>query len=72
VHFTSSWTRAVASLSLALSALAQEKRITRSDLPPEVEKAVAAQSSGASIRAFQKKGGTGLRFTNCQHLVASR
>lgn len=39
-------------LLLAGSASAQEKKIKRSDLPPAVEKTVAAQSSGATIRGF--------------------
>jgi hypothetical protein len=39
-------------LLLAGSASAQEKKIKRSDLPPAVEKTVAAQSAGATIRGF--------------------
>jgi hypothetical protein len=39
-------------LSLAASAAAQEKKIKRSDLPPAVEKTVAAQTAGATIRGF--------------------
>jgi hypothetical protein len=39
-------------LLLASSASAQEKKIKRSDLPPAVEKTVAAQSVGATIRGF--------------------
>jgi len=40
---------------------AQEKKIKRSDLPPAVEKTVAAQSAGATIRGFsteKEKGQT--------------
>ena len=37
---------------LAGDASAQEKKIKRSDLPPAVEKTVAAQSTGATIRGF--------------------
>jgi uncharacterized membrane protein YkoI len=37
---------------LAGIATAQEKKIKRSDLPPAVEKTVAAQSQGATIRGF--------------------
>ena len=39
----------------------QEKKIKRSDLPPAVEKTVAAQSAGATIRGFsteKEKGQT--------------
>jgi hypothetical protein len=39
-------------LLLAGNASAQEKKIKRSDLPPAVEKTVAAQSAGATIRGF--------------------
>ena len=39
-------------LLLASNASAQEKKIKRSDLPPAVEKTVAAQSAGATIRGF--------------------
>jgi hypothetical protein len=48
-------------LLLAGSASAQEKKIKRSDLPPAVEKTVAAQSQGATIRGFsteKEKGQT--------------
>jgi hypothetical protein len=38
--------------ALAFTALAQEKKITRADLPPAVEKTVAAQSQGATIKGF--------------------
>jgi hypothetical protein len=37
-------------LLLAGNASAQEKKINRSELPPAVEKTVAAQSAGATIR----------------------
>ena len=52
---------AVGGLLLAGSASAQEKKIKRSDLPPAVEKTVAAQSAGATIRGFsteKEKGQT--------------
>ena len=39
-------------LLLAGTASAQEKKIKRSDLPPAVEKTVAAQSQGATIKGF--------------------
>jgi uncharacterized membrane protein YkoI len=48
-------------LLLAGPASAQEKKIKRSELPPAVEKTVAAQSVGATIRGFsteQEKGQT--------------
>ncbi len=43
---------ATGALLLAGNASAQEKKINRSELPPAVEKTVAAQSAGATIRGF--------------------
>jgi uncharacterized membrane protein YkoI len=43
---------AAGGLLLAGFVSAQEKKIKRSDLPPAVEKTVAAQSAGATIREF--------------------
>jgi hypothetical protein len=43
---------AASGLLLAGSVSAQEKKIKRSDLPPAVEKTVAAQSEGAIIKGF--------------------
>ncbi|HKV75297.1 MAG TPA: hypothetical protein VJN95_12330 [Gemmatimonadales bacterium] len=50
-----------ASLILVATASSQEKKIQRSELPPAVEKTVAAQTQGATIRGFsmeQEKGKT--------------
>lgn len=46
VALTATW------LLFAGMASAQEKKIKRSDLPPAVEKTVAVQSKGATIRGF--------------------
>ena len=43
---------AVGALLLAGNTSGQEKKIKRADLPAAVEKTVAAQSSGATIRGF--------------------
>ena len=45
----------VASLVVVGSALAQEKKIKRSELPAAVEKTVVAQSKGATIRGFSEE-----------------
>jgi hypothetical protein len=45
----------VAGLLGAASAGAQEKKIKRADLPPAVEKTVAAQSAGATVRGFSQE-----------------
>jgi len=42
-------------LAVMGSAMAQEKKIKRSDLPAAVEKTVAAQSKGATIRGFSEE-----------------
>lgn len=52
-------TRLTLVLTLALTtaafSVAQEKKIQRSDLPPAVEKTVAAQSEGATIKGFSQE-----------------
>jgi biopolymer transport protein ExbD len=40
---------------LVAAAYAQEKKIQRADLPPAVEKTVAAQSHGATIKEFSQE-----------------
>src|SRR5579864_1547847 len=52
VHTKNLAVLAIAGLFLATTASAQEKKIKRSDLPPAVEKTVAAQSEGATIKGF--------------------
>ena len=42
----------IAGLAVLTSAQAQEKKIKRDDLPPSVEKTVAAQSQGATIKSY--------------------
>ena len=39
-----------------------EKKIQRSDLPPAVEKTVAAQSKGATVRGFSEESEKGQTF----------
>jgi uncharacterized membrane protein YkoI len=46
---------AVPTLLLSTTLFAQEKKIKRSDLPPAVEKTVAAESKGAEIRGFSEE-----------------
>jgi hypothetical protein len=60
---------AVASSFLPLLVLAQEKKIKRSDLPPAVEKTVAAQSSGALIRGFSEERENGQTFYEAELTV---
>jgi hypothetical protein len=56
-------------LLLAGTASAQEKKIKRSDLPPAVEKTVAAQSAGAAIRGFSTEKEKGQTFYELEMTV---
>jgi hypothetical protein len=56
-------------LLLAGTASAQEKKIKRSDLPPAVEKTVAAQSEGATIRGFSTEKEKGQTFYEAEITV---
>lgn len=60
---------ALAALSLATIALAQEKKIQRSDLPPAVEKTVAAQSQGATIKGFSTEKENGQTYYEAEMTV---
>jgi hypothetical protein len=57
------------SLALAGSALAQEKKIKRSELPVAVEKAVVEQSKGATIRGFNEEKENGQTTYEVEMLV---
>lgn len=46
---------AAAALTCAGISPAQEKKIKRADLPPAVEKTVAAEAAGATIKGFSKE-----------------
>jgi hypothetical protein len=50
-------------------AAAQEKKIKRSDLPPVVEKTVAAQSSGATLVGFSQEKENGQTFYEAEMTV---
>jgi hypothetical protein len=53
----------------ARSAVAQEKKIKRSDLPSAVEKTVAAQSAGATVKGFSKETKKGQTFYEAEIVV---
>ena len=61
---------ALTALSLATIALAQEKKIQRSDLPPAVEKTVVAQSQGATIKGFSTEKENGQTYYEAEMAVA--
>jgi hypothetical protein len=56
-------------LLLASTALAQEKKIKRSELPPAVEKTVAAESAGATIKGFSTEKEKGQTFYELEMMV---
>jgi hypothetical protein len=63
-----------ASLAMGIlfsAALAQEteKKITRAQLPPEVEKTVAAESEGATIKGFASETENGQQFYEASLVV---
>jgi hypothetical protein len=64
-------TIALAILALASISFAQdkEKKIKRSDLPPAVEKAVAAQSAGATVKGFSQETEAGKVFYEAELTV---
>ena len=53
----------------ATSSFAQEKKIKRSDLPPAVEKTVATQSAGATVKGFSKENENGQTYYEAQMVV---
>lgn len=59
----------VACLTLTTMALAQEKKMRRADLPPAVEKTVAAQSQGATIRGFSQEKENGQTYCEAEMMV---
>jgi uncharacterized protein YxeA len=58
-------------LSLTANVFAQEpeKKIQRADLPPAVEKSVAAQSQGATIKAFSQEQEKGQTYYEAEMIV---
>jgi hypothetical protein len=60
---------AVAVLLFASSVVAQEKQIQRADLPPAVEKTVAAQSQGATIKGFSQETEHGQTYYEAEMTV---
>jgi hypothetical protein len=61
---------AVAGLFLATVASAQEKKLKRSDLSPAVEKTVAAQSAGATIKGFSTEKEDGKTLYEVEMIVS--
>jgi hypothetical protein len=49
--------------------VSQEKKIKRTDLPPAVEKTVAAQSAGATVKGFSKETEKGQTYYEAELVV---
>src|SRR6266853_2055724 len=60
---------AASGLLFAGTSSAQEKKIRRSDLPPAVEKTVAAESAGATIKGFSTEKEKGETFYEAEMTV---
>lgn len=61
---------ALLSTTIALSQ-EQEKKITRADLPPAVEKTVADHSQGATIKGFSQEEENGQTYYEAEMMVGS-
>jgi hypothetical protein len=59
-------------VSVLVRAQDQERKIKRSDLPPAVEKAVVAQSQGATIRGFSQERENGKTLYEADLMVGGR
>jgi uncharacterized Fe-S cluster-containing radical SAM superfamily enzyme len=60
----------IAVLTLSTIAFAQEKKIQRTDLPPAVEKTVAAQSEGATVKGFSQEKEKGQTYYEAEMTVS--
>lgn len=62
----------IVALALCIPAFAQaqEKKIQRADLPPAVEKTVAAQSQGATIKGFSTEKENGQTYYEAEMTVS--
>jgi uncharacterized membrane protein YkoI len=60
----------IITLSLTTIALAQEQKIKRTDLPPAVEKTVAVQSQGATIKGFSQEKENGQTLYEAEMTVS--
>jgi hypothetical protein len=60
---------AIAVVALSTITSAQEKKIPRADLPPAVEKTVAAQSQGATIKGFSQEKEKGQTYYEAEMTV---
>jgi len=59
-------------LALTATAYGQEKKLTRAQLPPAVEKTVAAESQGATIKGFATEVENGKRLYEAELEISGR
>ena len=59
----------ISTMLFATGSLAQEKKIKRADLPAAVEKTVASESQGATIRGFSQEIENGQTYYEAQMVV---
>ena len=63
----------ISSILITANAIAQEKKIQRSDLPPAVERTVsAAQNPGVTIRGFSQENEKGQTYYEAETTVNGR
>jgi len=62
----------IAAMCLGLAAFAEdnEKKLQRADLPPAVERTVAAQSQGATIKGFSEEKENGQIYYEAEMMVS--
>lgn len=60
----------VIALSLSTTLFAQEKKIQRTDLPPAVQKTIAVQSQGATIKGFSTEKENGQTYYEAEMSVS--
>jgi uncharacterized membrane protein YkoI len=70
MHSSKSVVIAALSLSVITFAQEQEKKIPRADLPPAVEKTMAAQSQGATIKGFSQEKEKGQTYYEAEMTVS--
>lgn len=63
---------AALSLEATVAGQEQEKKIQRTDLPAPVEKTVAAQSQGATIKGFSEENENGQTYYEAEMMVNGR
>lgn len=61
-----------AAMTCACAATAQEKKVSKKDLPPAVQKTVEAQSANAAVRGFSEEQQNGKTYYEAEMIVNGR